>query len=311
MQEYRFNGGTAYRIKICTLPSLRNNVYAITGGKTDGITLIDAGFGKKSATLINKEVRRISLKTKKRLSNIIITHSHIDHFGAIKSIKGNFRAHAFHPDDTTIKHFRENFQHYEEKLRRFLKKSGAPFFTTYKIRLMYKMHKVLFNRYEINELTEIRGIKIIHTPGHSPGHVCIGIGNALFTGDHILPDITPIQSPSYLTPGCGLENYIASLKKISGMNYNIAFPAHGEPFHHIGKRINEIIKFHNERLNTIEKRCNGKTLYETAYSVFGSRMKGYHTFLALLETAAHLEYLENKKRIIKTGDKYFVAPAKN
>lgn len=175
------------------------------------------------------------------------------------------------------------------------------------IRAMYMMHKAMFNGHDIKQIKEgkLGNLKIILTSGHSPGHICIGLGKAIFTGDHILPTITPTQSPEYLTQGCGLDNYFKSLKKIEKMDFNMAFPGHEDPFNQIKKRIKETIKHHEERLENIRLNCNGKTLYQTAKLVFGKKMKGYHNFLGLLEAAAHLEYLEKKGKAVKKGYRYF------
>src|SRR5690625_7938194 len=38
-----------------------------------------------------------------------------------------------------------------------------------------------------------RDLRAVWTPGHSPGHLCLHLadGDVLFTGDHVLPRITP------------------------------------------------------------------------------------------------------------------------
>lgn len=304
-QRYKLDKYTIYQIKIKTLPNLINNVYAII--EEDGITLIDAGYGKKTAAILNKAIRKISLMHHKELKRIIITHSHIDHFGAINRIKGTFIAYAHVPDADTIKNFKNSLSNQENKLKRFLRNSKTPLLTSIMIKVMYKMHKAMFNGHDIKQVKEgnLGNLRIILTPGHSPGHICIGLGKAIFTGDHILPTITPTQSPEYLTHGCGLENYFKSLKKVDKMNFKMAFPGHEEPFVTIKGRIKETIKHHEKRLENIRLNCHGKTLYQTAKSVFGKKMKGYHNFLGLLEAAAHLEYLEKKGKAVKKGYRYF------
>lgn len=87
LKSYEAGKNTIYQIRVKTLPNLINNVYAIV--EEDGITLIDAGCGKKTAAALNKAIRKISSMHHKELKRIIITHSHIDHFGAINRIKGN------------------------------------------------------------------------------------------------------------------------------------------------------------------------------------------------------------------------------
>src|SRR3989344_3344460 len=261
-QMYQVGDSTVYRIKVKTLPGLVNNVYAIV--ESEGITLIDAGYGRKAASIINKAVKEISQKHDKKLNKIIITHSHIDHFGAINNIEGEFQAYAHVPDSTVIKYFQKNLNSYEKKLKIFLKKSKTPFLTSLQTRFLYKFHKIMFNGYNILPIKEgkLGDLEIILTEGHSPGHVCIGLKDSIFTGDHILPYITPTQSPNFLTPGCGLDNYFSSLNKIAKLKYKFAFPGHEEPFENVNQRIKEIIDFHKERLDIMEEACKGKTLYQ-------------------------------------------------
>ncbi len=296
-QKYEIGDFVIYRMQMDTLPGLRNNVYAIV--ESEGITLIDAGYGFGAASLINKNIKKISIKHNKKLNKVIITHSHIDHFGAIGKIKGNFDTYAHMPDSNVIKDFRNSLYTYEKKLKTFLKTSKTPLPTAIQIRFLYKTHKILFNGYPVKPINEGKfgDLEIILTEGHSPGHICIGLGDAIFTGDHLLPNITPTQSPYFITPGCGLENYINSLKKIAKMKYRIAFPGHEEPFENIQSRVKEIIKFHENRLNIIEGACIGRTIFQTAKKIFGKKMHGYHNLLGLLEASAHLEYLIDKGRI--------------
>ncbi len=57
-------------------------------------------------------------------------------------------------------------------------------------------------------------LTVLSTPGHSPGHVCLYAGESrvLFSGDHILNDITPNIA---WHPGCdALGDYLESLERI-------------------------------------------------------------------------------------------------
>ena len=61
---------------------------------------------------------------------------------------------------------------------------------------------------------------VVHTPGHSDDHLCFRIGNALFTGDHIM------GGSSVMVEDMG--PYLASLRKIHHTGLTDLYPGHGE-----------------------------------------------------------------------------------
>lgn len=68
-----------------------------------------------------------------------------------------------------------------------------------------------------------RSIQVLHTPGHSPGHMCFwekGRGY-LFTGDLVYKDTLFAYYPS-----TDPEAYLASLEKVSALPVKRVFPAH-------------------------------------------------------------------------------------
>jgi hydroxyacylglutathione hydrolase len=85
---------------------------------------------------------------------IMITHSHFDHTGALKDLKAKLKIPvAAHPLD-------------------------APHLPIKPDVLLNDGDYVKFGNEEI---------QVIHTPGHTPGSICLKIGNALISGDTIFP----------------------------------------------------------------------------------------------------------------------------
>lgn len=67
-------------------------------------------------------------------------------------------------------------------------------------------------------------IRVIHTPGHTPGGVCFVIGEHIFTGDTILPKGVGRTD----LPGGDIDALTESLKTLSGLDRKLmAFPGHG------------------------------------------------------------------------------------
>ncbi len=101
---------------------------------------------------------------------------------------------------------------------------------------------------EYMDLTKIRedrevkdaGIKIISTPGHTPGSISILYDSSIFVGDLLYVSSSGLELPK--------QNYdktmlIESLKKIALLAPNAMFPAHGRPITKGAKqKLDEFIK---------------------------------------------------------------------
>jgi glyoxylase-like metal-dependent hydrolase (beta-lactamase superfamily II) len=79
----------------------------------------------------------------------------------------------------------------------------------------------------------------IHTPGHTPDHVCFQLGDILFTGDHIMGGSTVVIEDA--------AAYMASLEKVAALNPARLYPGHGPELPEAGKVIAEYIAHREER----------------------------------------------------------------
>jgi hypothetical protein len=185
----------------------------------------------------------------------------------------------------------------------------------------------------------------LHTPGHSPDSICIILEEeAFFTGDTLLPEITPHPSlantfiynrdifPEEFREGnriYGLMNYIKSLHRIAGLSldpFPITLPGHrlfrrGQ-FNLIddaSDRAGEIIRFHMSRCTEILKTAERSPmkLEDIAVRHFPPRLlKGTGKNLAINEISSHVEVLEEcgdvrwsgpeKDAVQATGTKHFL-----
>tara|TARA_Y100001934_G_scaffold275909_1_gene371350 strand:- start:3982 stop:4611 length:630 start_codon:yes stop_codon:yes gene_type:complete len=68
-------------------------------------------------------------------------------------------------------------------------------------------------------------LKIVETPGHTPGSVCIIIGDKIFTGDTVLPEgVGRID-----LPGGNIDDLKASIRRLQTLSPTLtAYPGHGE-----------------------------------------------------------------------------------
>jgi glyoxylase-like metal-dependent hydrolase (beta-lactamase superfamily II) len=139
----------------------------------------------------------------------------------------------------------------------------------------------------------------VHTPGHTPDHLCLLDPDAgtFFSGDHVLPTITPHIS------GLGesddpLAEFFASLDRVAGLaDVRVALPAHGQPFADLAGRVADIRKHHEERLArlTVASESLGRmaSVHELMQHLFSERAWGS---MAESETYAHLQHLHRLGR---------------
>ena len=87
----------------------------------------------------------------------------------------------------------------------------------------YSPDKVL----DDGERIEVDGhsITAVATPGHTSNHLCFAVGDALFTGDHVMGWSTTVVVP----PDGEMAAYMASLDKLRQRSDRVFYPAHGPP----------------------------------------------------------------------------------
>ena len=150
----------------------------------------------------------------------------------------------------------------------------------------------------------------IHTPGHTPGHMVLYLPKEqiLFSGDHILFDITPNISVWRGTPH-SLMDYLKSLDKIERLPIRVTLPAHRGTHEDVKARIQEIKSHHASRLEEIQaavSRLPGANAHQIASQIhWSARGKPWEEFpphqkwFAVGETLAHLYALRDQGAVIR------------
>jgi glyoxylase-like metal-dependent hydrolase (beta-lactamase superfamily II) len=142
------------------------------------------------------------------------------------------------------------------------------------------------------------------------GHLCYWeeTRRLLFTGDHVLPTITPHVGLYVHSIGNPLPNYLDSLKLLRAYHPDLTVPAHGEPFVDLHARLDELVEHHHERVEELFAivREEPLTAWDVACRAHWTRRKvtldqvdPAHHRLALAETLAHLELLRAEERLDK------------
>lgn len=83
----------------------------------------------------------------------------------------------------------------------------------------------------------------LHTPGHLGGHLCLALGDQLFSGDHVMGWATSIVSP----PDGDMGDYMASLDRLATRTWRRFLPGHGEPVENPAERVQQLIAHRRQR----------------------------------------------------------------
>lgn len=93
------------------------------------------------------------------------------------------------------------------------------------------------NSFEDGEILEVPGeLRVIHTPGHTPGHSSFYMEkrNVLFTADALLTtDVRHFTGPPSIMPpqlNTSHQDAVASLDRLEALKADIVLPGHGEPW---------------------------------------------------------------------------------
>jgi glyoxylase-like metal-dependent hydrolase (beta-lactamase superfamily II) len=70
-------------------------------------------------------------------------------------------------------------------------------------------------------------LRALHTPGHASNHICYALEEerALFSGDHVMGWSTTVIAP----PDGDMDDYLSSLDKVAAGGFEVLWPTHGPP----------------------------------------------------------------------------------
>ena len=327
---YRVTKGV-YRIPL-PMPNdgLRSiNVYALTDGSDT--VLVDSGWAIDEARQqLELALRGIGVGLGD-ISQFLITHVHRDHYTMAVRVRREFGNHI------------ALGQHEEPSLKATADPDGSPLAAQGRLLLTYGATEL------VTELTASFGgtppneilrdweepdewlrpgnrtvlpdvdLDVIHTPGHTTGHLVFAdtTRGLLFSGDHVLPRITPSIGFEPVPAELPLRDFLGSLRMVGEMPDRILLPAHGPVTGSVHQRIRELLDHHHERLTVMGETVAGgsNTPYEVANRLHWTRRNRnlveldiFNRTLAVLETAAHLELLAFQGALNVTeedGTRYF------
>ena len=201
-------------IERVTSAHLQSNSYIMASNNTKDAAIIDPIL---PANLLENEINKNNFK----LKCLVNTHGHIDHIEA----NDEFDAPVYiHSEDSS---FLSNGQ---LNLSQFLSGESKTF---------SKAEKLLIDE-DIIKIGDI-DLKILHTPGHTPGSICLYYDGVVFTGDTLFFDGVGRCDFPYASENLLLKSIRERLLKLA--DSVLVLPGHG-PKTTIGreKKFNPFIK---------------------------------------------------------------------
>ena len=180
-------------LNIRTLPlgAYQTNCYLVWDEQSPSCVVIDPGY---EANTVLAEVKALG----KEIAAILLTHGHFDHVGAVRELAMDVGCPVYlHEADLSMPP----------------QMTAGPLYYT--------------NTYGEGDFVELAGLsfKVLHTPGHTPGSVCLQCENAIFSGDTLFWGSCGRTD----LPGGSWATIRVSLKRLADLSgdYDV-YPGHGD-----------------------------------------------------------------------------------
>lgn len=309
--------------------------------ENEGLTLIDAG-AVGSYSMLAEGIKEAGFQPRD-IERVIVTHGHQDHDGAAGDLAedtgAELWAHGIY--EHLLPHNPWDIQRtasslIQAEMERVVRNDRETNVSDSSGRSSYReRHKDYVEKrrhYHVGHGVEdgetFGDLTFMHAPGHSPDEICVILDGLVFTGDHVLPEITPHPTMKthygdevrnampalYLDEDSfyGLATYMTSLQKVVDLGEKVAvMPAHRlfnrNKFNfQTVSRASEVIDHHADRLGRILRRIGPEptTLENITRGVFSKRkLIGGNLYAALSEIVAHIELLEDIGDLEVSDDK--------
>jgi glyoxylase-like metal-dependent hydrolase (beta-lactamase superfamily II) len=171
---------------------LCSNIFIFAEG--NGISLVDTGSGM-APNLVSPQLEKLGLEIK-GVARVVLTHGHIDHIGGLTEI-------CKHSSPEVLVH---------ENDADDLRSLGITSISYLKDGDYIRLGR--------------RDLRVLHTPGHTEGSVCLHDSELILTGDTAFPGgyfgRTDLPSGDW-------RKLIDSLDRLSRLDVRVMLPGHGEP----------------------------------------------------------------------------------
>jgi len=288
------------------------NVYAIDDG--DALVLVDGGWSlPESLAAFERALEGID-RDPGSVRDVLVTHTHRDHYTQALELRRRYGARVLlgAGERDALGAIREAGTGAALSSLHRLRVAGAPELAD-RLAAAARWDGYRPEDWELPDRwlgggevpLRTRTLTAIPTPGHTRGHLVFldEAAGLMFTGDHVLPHITP-SIGFELRPGpLPLADFLDSLRLVARYPAARLLPAHGPVAGSVHARVGELLAHHDERL-----RAAGEAVRRGAVDAYGvarqltwtrhgtpfGELNGFNQMLAVLETAAHLDLLVHR-----------------
>lgn len=295
------------------------NTYLVKGDH--GHLLVDCGWDNEASLgVLKTQAARIGVRLED-ITEIVVTHAHIDHIGLAARLKklSGAKLAIHYKEQSQIESRYVHARDMSQQLDKWLTAHGAPEDERIEMRMNSGMGSfniaqpdILLKGGEILKFGDIK-LEVLWTPGHSPGDICLydRQQQVLLSGDYLLPTITSNIGLFPDATNSPLDDYLGSLAKIKDLPIKLVLPGHEQPFAGVPRRVTEIMAHHDFRYAEVMAAVDAtdRTAYEIATRITWMRdlggvkwpqLGGADKRLAMLETLSHLESLQRGGKVKKT-----------
>lgn len=290
------------------------NIYLVI---EDPLTLVDTGPKTDEAlAAVREQLRKLGFATRD-LKRIILTHTHEDHCGLAGTLQRESGAQVYVHEWE----YRNISQHRETRVNRdLLRRAGVPAEELERMAGRYELihhyadpvEDVEAFRDEQEFVFATGSLRVVHTPGHTPGSCCLlrESNRILLAGDTILKSISPNPvlnadpiDPKRRFPSLG--EYLVSLARIRSLAPTLIKTSHGDDVtdyeEHFHRSIRQIQDRQSKVIGLIPQQ--GVTAWEMSKLLF-PKVDNLNRFLATSEASAHLDLAvaEEKLRLERQGE---------
>jgi glyoxylase-like metal-dependent hydrolase (beta-lactamase superfamily II) len=290
------------------------NIYAVPD--ENGFSLIDVGCGgSRGIALLKQGLHHWNLKVE-QLHTVVLSHAHPDHMGAIGWILEEADPAVFihHLDvgpaldpgqldatfDISLAKERwsaeRNGNGFDDfSILNYLNSSGCLMSAAVRVEPLPADNRLRLSDFEF---------RVIHTPGHSPGHVALYEKNRriLLGGDLVG------KAPAWYVPAAGgVVGYLESLAKLEGLDAAVLLPAHGPAIEAAGPAIRRIKKKLLQRQIILKEalREGAKSFMELNKILLGDSPINFFPGCGIIES--HLIKMEGEGIVIREGQEVRLA----
>lgn len=176
-------------IKRLSVPPIGTNCYILIDETTNHAAIVDPGGGADEI---------LAAVTGLTVEKIFLTHGHFDHTGGVEALVDALPPLAVYIHKADTAEQPERYRYYPTR--------GCGY-------------------YEDGDVESVGtlAVRVLHTPGHTPGGVCLLVEDALFTGDTLFMGSMGRTD----LPGGSYEEITASLKKLGKLTGDLrVLPGH-------------------------------------------------------------------------------------